>query len=216
MHLRGLLGRHLLLAHGVWLDDEEIDALLVSGTALAYCPWAYLRLGQGTSRMGRHAEIVRRGGRVALGCDASNAGDMVALLRAAALAAGLAKDAAIDPTLFGAHGALEMATIGGAEAVGMGGEIGSLEVGKRADLVVHDASGAAFAPDGDVALQLIWSTDGRSVRDVIVAGRQVVRDGRCITVDEAALCDEAARASRALFRRAGISPPHRWPVIEAG
>src|SRR3546814_6760290 len=67
----GVLGEHLLLAHGVWFDDEEIDAVLGSGTAIAYCPWAYLRLGQGLTANGRHAEISLRGGRIALGCDRS-------------------------------------------------------------------------------------------------------------------------------------------------
>ena len=67
VHLRelGVLGPHLLLAHGVWLDDDEVEAILASRSAVAYCPWAYLRLGQGVSRVGRHAELVERGGRVA-------------------------------------------------------------------------------------------------------------------------------------------------------
>ena len=86
VHLQhlGVLGPHLLLAHGVWLDDEEIELVLASRTAIAYCPWAYLRLGQGVTRAGRHADIVERGGRVALGCDSANAGDVADILRAAA------------------------------------------------------------------------------------------------------------------------------------
>ena len=211
----GVLGAHLLLAHGVWLSDAEIDLVLQSRTAIAYCPWAYLRLGQGVSGHGRHAEIVRRGGRVALGCDATNAGDQLDILRAAALAAGLAKDTRVDPTWFGAHEAFEMATIAGAEAVGMAGEIGSLEPGKRADLVVHDTTGLAWTPRGDTALQLVWSADGRSVRDVIVDGRVVVRDKQCVTVDVTTARAEAAEAAAALFRRAGITVPHRWPHIAA-
>src|SRR3546814_16186932 len=85
VHLRhlGVLGEHLLLAHGVWFDDEEIDAVLESGTAIAYCPWAYLRLGQGLTANGRHAEISLRGARIALGCDATNASYTVDILRRA-------------------------------------------------------------------------------------------------------------------------------------
>src|SRR5437899_2670089 len=71
----GVLGRHLLLAHGVWFDDEEVELVLTSGTAIANCPWAYLRHGQGTTGHGRHADMFLRGGRIALGCDATNAGD---------------------------------------------------------------------------------------------------------------------------------------------
>jgi 5-methylthioadenosine/S-adenosylhomocysteine deaminase len=215
LHLEhlGVLGRHLLLAHGVWLDDAEIEALLRTQTAIAYCPWAYLRLGQGVGRAGRHAEIVHRGGRVALGCDASNAGDQLDILRAAALAAGLAKDAAIDATALTAHRAFELATIAGARAIGMDGRIGSIEAGKQADVVVLDATRPEWTPRGDVGLQLVWSADGHCVRDVLVAGRQVVRDGRCVTVDEAALRVEAAGLAGELRRRAGIVVPHPWPLL---
>jgi 5-methylthioadenosine/S-adenosylhomocysteine deaminase len=211
----GVLGRNLLLAHAVWLDDTEVDALLRTQTAVAYCPWAYLRLGQGASRHGRHAEIVRRGGRVALGCDATNAGDQVDILRTAALAAGLAKDAAIDPQAFGAHEAFELATIRGAEAVGMAKEIGSLEPGKRADLVIHDPKAAQWSPRGDVALQLVWSADGRTVKHVLIDGRVVVQDGRCVTVDLESLQAEATEAAGKLFARAGIRVTPRWPHLPA-
>ncbi len=210
----GVLGPQLLLAHGVWLDDEEIDLVLSTRTAIAYCPWAYLRLGQGVTRVGRHAEIVERGGRVALGCDASNAGDVADILRAAALAAGIAHDARLEPQRFGAHQAFEMATIAGAEAIGMADRIGSLAVGKQADIVVHRASDWGWVPRGDVGLQLVWGTDGRTVRDVFIAGQPVIRDGRCVTVDAPALRTEARQRQRSLLDRAGITVPHVWPQID--
>lgn len=211
----GVLGPHLLLAHGVWFDEAEIELVLASRTAIAYCPWAYLRLGQGVTRAGRHADIVERGGRVALGCDASNAGDVADILRAAAAAAGIARDSRIDPTRFGAHEAFELATIAGAEAIGMADRIGSLEPGKQADVVIHRASGWGWTPRGDVGLQLVWGTDGRSVRDVFVAGREVVRGGRCVTVDTEAMWREAGAMQQSLLDRAGIVVPHRWPQIDA-
>ena len=211
----GVLGPHLLVAHGVWLDDREVELVLSTSTAIAYCPWAYLRLGQGVAGHGRHPEIVERGGRVALGCDASNAGDTCDILRAAALAAGLARDTRVDPERFGAHTAFELATIAGAAAIGMDDRIGSLEPGKQADLVVHDTSSINWAPRGETVLHLVWGTDGRSVRDVAVAGRLVVRDGTCTTVDMAAIRAEAAAAQQSLLERAGLEIPHRWPHIPA-
>jgi 5-methylthioadenosine/S-adenosylhomocysteine deaminase len=207
----GVLGPHLLLAHAVWLDDQEIDTLLATRTAIAYCPWAYLRLGQGVTRAGRHAEIIERGGRVALGCDSVNAGDLPDILRAAALAAGIARDGRVDPTSFGAHHAFELATIAGAEAIGMDDRIGSLDPGKFADIVVHDATSLAWTPRGDLALQLVWGADGRSVRDVLVDGRQVIRDGRYTTVDPVELRKEAQKAATALLKRANIDLRHPWP-----
>ncbi len=208
----GVLGPQLLLGHAVWLDDAELDAVVASRTAVAYCPWAYLRLGQGVTGQGRHAELYRRGGRVALGCDSVTAGDSLDVLRTAALAAGIAKDQRVDPTWFGAHEALEMATIAGAEALGMADRIGSLEPGKLADVVVFEADRPQWAVDADPALQLVWGTDGRSVRDVLVGGRPVVRDGRCVTLDEDELRERARVASAALLGRAGLVAPTRWPL----
>ena len=211
-----ILGRHLLLAHGVWLDDAEVELVLATETAIAYCPWAYLRLGQGVTVAGRHLELARRGGRLALGCDAGNAGDLPDVLRAAALAAGLARDMTVDPEGFGAHDAFELATIRGAEAIGKGDEIGSLEPGKLADVVVHDCGASAWTPHGDVALQLVWGSDGRCVRDVFIGGRPVVRNGHCTNVDVDELRVTAAAAQRDLLHRAGIEVPHAWPRIPGG
>lgn len=208
----GVLGPHLLLGHGVWIDDEEIDAVLASRTAIAYCPWAYIRLGQGVTGQGRHGEIVRRGGRVALGCDGVNAADTVDMLRTAALAAGIAKDQRVDPTCFSAHEALELMTCAGAEAIGMADRIGSIEPGKKADLVVFETGSPHWNQSGDPALALVWATDGRHVRHVVVDGQVVVEAGRCVTVDEAALLEEARRASAELMARMGLSLPVRWPV----
>ena len=209
----GVLGPEVAVAHAVHIDHEEIDVLLRTGTAVVSCPWAYLRLGQGMTRDFRHLDLWRRGARLALGCDAENAGDMVDGLRTAALFAGLAKDTAVDPTVFGAHDALELLTIRGAEALGVSDRVGSIEVGKQADLVIHDRARLEWIPPSpDPVLQLVWGTDGRSVRDVHVAGRCVVNDGHLVGVDVAELAGEAVRASGDLRHRSGIGAPARWPI----
>lgn len=201
----GVLGRHVLIAHGVHLADDEIDRLVHNDTALAYCPWAYLRLGQGVTRAGRHVEFIRRGGRVALGCDAENAGDAIDVLGVVALAAGLAKDMAGDPTVFGAHDALHHATLGAAVALGMDHEIGSISVGKRADVVLVDTTGPEWVPRSpDPVLQLVWASDGRSVRHVVASGRIVVRDGEPTLVDRESLNLEAQQRHDRLVRDAGL------------
>lgn len=208
----GALGPHVLVAHGVHLDDTEIDVLLARDVALAYCPWAYLRLGQGVTGAGRHADVVERGGRVALGCDAENAGDAVDVLRAATLAAGLAKDTRLAPERFGAHTVLELATIAGAAAIGLDHEIGSLEVGKRADVVLVDTTAPEWVPASpDPVLQLIWASDGRSVCDVVASGRVVVRGGECTTVDRSDLATRAAEHHRRLVRDANLPVRATWP-----
>ena len=209
----GILGPHVLIAHAVHLDDEELTLLVDSGTAIAYCPWAYLRLGQGLTRAGRHIEFRDRGGRLALGCDTENASDSIDALRVAALTAGLAKDGVMDPTSFGAHEALELLTIGGAEAIGMADRIGSIEVGKAADLVVHDLGGVESAPRSvDPVLELVWAGDGRRVRDVVVDGVVVFEQGRSTRIDHRELIVDASAAQRRLLGEAGLSPSARWPI----
>ena len=194
VHLDGLgaLGPHVLVAHAVHLDDEELDVVVRTDTAVASCPWAYLRLAQGFTAAGRHGELVARGTRIALGCDSENAGDAVDVLRAATLFVGLARDLACDPFSLTAHDGLALATIAGAAAIGKQHQIGSLELGKQADIVVHDTTGPQWLPRSqDVVLQLIWASDGRSVSDVVIAGQPVVRGGKCVTVDVDALRIEA-------------------------
>lgn len=209
----GALGSHVLVAHGVHLDDAEVNILIDRSVALAYCPWAYLRLGQGVTKAGRHAEIAERGGRMAIGCDAENAGDAIDVLRAATLAAGLAKDMRLEPTRFGAHTALELATITGASAIGMDHEIGSLEIGKRADIVLVDTTRPEWVPASpDPVLQLIWASDGRSVCDVFAAGRQVVSDGQCTSVDLSQLASLAAEHHRRLVLDAALPTRNPWPT----
>lgn len=213
LHFRrlGVLGPRLLLGHAVWLDDAELDAIVETGTAVVSCPGAYLRLGQGYTRAGRHGELVRRGGRLALGCDAHNAGDTPDLLAAARLLAGLERDRDARPVLR-ADQVFALATIDGAHAVGLGDLIGSIEVGKAADLVVLDTRDPAWIPRGDLATHLVWGAPSHTVRDVLVDGKVVVRDGRVTTVDVTELRREAAARSAALLRQAGIEVPHRWPV----
>lgn len=212
LHRLGVLGPRLLLGHAVWLDDTELDLLCESGTAVASCPGAYLRLAQGYTRAGRHGEFVRRGGRLALGCDSHNAGDTPDVFRAAYLLAALERDRGAD-TSVGAHRAFALATIEGARAVGIGDLVGSLEVGKAADLVVLDATGPGWIPRGDLALMLIWGAGSADVRDVVVDGDIVVRDRRVTTVDLKLLRAEAQERSAAALRRARIDVPHVWPVL---
>ena len=198
----GALGPHVLLAHAVHLDEREMQLVLDRQVAVASCPWAYLRLAQGFVGHHRHDWLYAQGGRLALGCDAENAGDAVDVLRAATLFVGLVRDRSLDAFSMTANDALALATCRGAEAVGMGERIGSIEVGKRADLAVHDRTGPAFTPrSDDPVLQLVWGSDGRSVRDVVVDGRAVVRDGVCTTVDVAGLRAEAEARQRFLLCR---------------
>jgi len=236
-----VLGPNLVISHAVWLDDAEFELLLEHDVAIAYCPWAYLRLGQGVTLAGRHIEFARRGGRLALGADAANAGDHRDMLSVASLAAGLERDrdeAALNTAFaggpprdgagygsdvttdpapdrrsasFGAAQAFELATISGADAIGMSDRIGSIEPGKAADIVIFDATHIDWGTRGDLALQLVWGNVGHTVRDVIVDGELVIESGRSTMVDEASLLDEAVARKTHLLKRTGITLYPTWP-----
>jgi 5-methylthioadenosine/S-adenosylhomocysteine deaminase len=200
----GVLGPGVLVAHALHIDSDELDTLVSTDTAIASCPWTYLRLAAGLHRAGRHHRFVERGGRLALGCDSENSGDLIDVLRTAALWCGVERDRVGDPVAFDAKCALELATIAGARAIGRGDDLGSLEVGKCADIVVHRPDRLPLA--GDPYLELIWGTDGRSVVHVIVDGALVVQDRTVLTMDVAQLAEVSERARADLVARADLAP----------
>ncbi len=150
---------------------------------------------------------------VALGTDGVMSSDNQDLFKAMQLAAGLFKDARQDATLVPAERAVEMATLDGARTLGLEAEVGSLEAGKRADLVLLTRRAPELTPLWDVANALVYATDGRNVDTVIVDGRVVMEGRRVLTIDEAALYARVRELAPGLVARAGLRPRPRWPVV---
>ena len=209
----GVLGPEVCLAHAVHLDDHEVELLASSGTSVTHCPMSALKGGYGASVSGRFPEMAVQGVNLLLGTDGNNNGNIGDLMRAMFVCAGLFKDARRDTSLFPAHRVLEMATLNGARGMGLADRIGSLEVGKRADLVLHDLDRPEWRPLTDVVSQMVWSADGRGVHTVFVDGVKVVEDYRCTRVDELALYAQAEAAGASVAVRAGLSNPGPWPVV---
>ncbi|KQX23589.1 amidohydrolase [Sphingomonas sp. Root50] len=217
----GVMDQRPVVTHLVHASDSEIDILAQSGAHVSHCPTSAMRCGYGVTQIGRFPEMADRRINVTIGTDAANSANHADLMRAAHAVAGLFKDARRDPSIFPAAQVFEMATLGGARALRLDDEIGSIEVGKYADLVLHDTDRPEWRPLLDVVNQLIWSADGRGVHTVLVDGRIVVENGRCVTVDEDALWREAQQAGEALVARFGKpmrdgtralppSPNHDW------
>jgi cytosine/adenosine deaminase-related metal-dependent hydrolase len=206
----GVLGPTMSLTHMVHVDDDEVALLAQSGTNVIHCPGAALKGGYGATQVGRFPEMAAAGINIALGTDG---GDQADMMRPMSLVAGLFKDARRDVSLFPAHRALEMATLHGARIMRMEDRIGSLEVGKKADLVLHDTDRPEWRPLLNVIAQLVWSADGRSVHSVWVDGKRVVDNYRCTTIDEDRLYAEAQQAAEGLVRRSGLPTIMPWPVI---
>lgn len=205
LHLEkiGFLDRNVTFGHANHLTDAECEALLRKGTSIAWAPAASMMWGHGGSIHGRHAELWRRGANIALGSDSANWSNDFDLWRQASLAVMTAREAHGDRTYLVAEDGLRMATRAGARAVGMEDRIGSIEAGKRADLVIHTLNRPEMIPTTNMIRALFYSSRSKSVHTVIVNGRIVLEEGRFVTVDERRLLGEANKASASLLARMG-------------
>ena len=179
----GLATPSTVAAHAIYLSDAEFDAWPAYGIAIAHCPASNLKIEARTLPLARLVGRVPIG----LGTDWTASNNSMDLLAEARLAALVGKMRADDPEALPVEQMVRMLTIDGARALGLDGLIGSVEVGKRADLVVFDANRLEATPAHDPPANLIYSLGPRSVRDVLVDGQLLVREGKLTRDDEAAL-----------------------------
>jgi cytosine/adenosine deaminase-related metal-dependent hydrolase len=203
LHETGFLTRNVTLGHANHLTDAECEAVLDRGTSIAWAPAASMMWGHGSSVHGRHAELWRRGANVALGSDSPNWSNDFDLWRQANLAVMAARDVHMDRTYLIAEDGLFMATRGGARAVGLEDRIGSLEAGKRADIVVHTLDRPEMVPSTNMIRNLFYSSRSKSVHTVVIDGRVVLEEGRFTALDERRIYAEVRKASRSLLARMG-------------
>jgi cytosine/adenosine deaminase-related metal-dependent hydrolase len=209
----GVLGPSVVLAHALGIDEREIDAIARTGAAVAMCPVTAAKGGRGAGSLGRMPELLARGVRLALGCDSPNNSNHLDMVRAMNMAAIQYKDARLDMAQVPAETALEMGTRLGAAALGLGDEIGAIEPGRRADLVLFDTRRPEWQALWNPVNNLIYNADGRSVHTVVIDGRVVVDDYRQTFVDEAKLFATVQEIGERLQARTGVAfPRSRWPI----
>jgi len=209
----GCLGPNVLLSHALGLDHAEVDCLARTGTAVVAVPTAAVKGGAGMTATGLLPEMLARGVTVGLGTDAGNNSNLVETMRSMYLIAVLYKDGRRDVGMIPAETALELATIGGARALGLGDEIGSVEPGKRADLVLFDTKRPEWRTLFNPVNNLVYSADGRSVHTVLVDGRIVVEGHRPLFVDEWELIQRVQELGAKMLDRTGVSFAPRWPIV---
>jgi 5-methylthioadenosine/S-adenosylhomocysteine deaminase len=210
----GVLGPNMVLAHVLGIGDDEIDTIARTGTAVAMCPSTAAKGGRGVPQHGRMPELLAKNVRIALGCDSPNNSNYLDMVRAMNMAAVQYKDARQDMKIVPAESALEMATLRGADALGVGADIGSIEAGKKADLVLFDTERPEWQALFNPVNNLVYNADGRSIHSVVIDGRVVVDGGRQSFVDESRLFGTVQAIGEALMARTGISYPRsRWPVV---
>lgn len=191
-HMRelGVLSQRTTLAHAVWVSAEEIDILGESSCTVVHNPASNLKLASGLAPV---SQLAAAGVNLAVGTDNLSAGDAAGMLPAARLMALLSEAWALPPgSWLTAGAALEAATMGGARSLRIAHEIGSIEPGKKADLLLLNLRSPAFTPLNDVLNQIVYCDSADSIEHVIVAGRVVVKRGRIQTVDEGAVLEEIA------------------------
>lgn len=197
----GISGGHVMLAHCIHLSTEEMEMLGRTKTNVAHCPSSNLKLGSGLARV---AEMLARKISVSLGADGAacnNRLDMFTEMRTAALLQKLAH----GPEILPATQVLRMSTIDGARALGLADDIGTVEVGKRADVIVVALNQLHAAPATDVVSSLVYSSQPSDVRTTIIDGRIVMRDGELTTLNEADVIAEANREAKRLSEHAAIA-----------
>jgi 5-methylthioadenosine/S-adenosylhomocysteine deaminase len=208
----GFLGPHVLLAHAIAVDEAEIDILTRTQTKVVSTPMTALRLGRGLSAHGKMPEMLDRGMCVALGADSGDQGQ-IGILRAMYLMAILFKDARGQVDIISPETALEMATIHGAAALGLDRQVGTIEVGKRADLVLFDTRRPEWRALHDPVSNLVYTADSGSVHTVLVDGHLVVENHRPTFVDQWELIQAVQEVGEQLLGRTAIQCAPRWPIL---
>ncbi|MCI9236036.1 MAG: amidohydrolase family protein [Anaerotruncus sp.] len=183
-----LLYEQMSVIHAVWIDQHDIDLMAKRGCSVVHCPGSNFKLGSGISPV---EGLLRAGIPVGIGSDNPSCSDNMNLFEQIRLASVIHK---VRHSNFhnwvGAEDALRMATAGGSHCARMAHELGSIEVGKQADLIILDANSTTYIPENNYTNQIAFCENGSSVRDVLIAGVPVVRNREITTFDEQKVLDE--------------------------
>jgi 5-methylthioadenosine/S-adenosylhomocysteine deaminase len=189
----GFWAPRTIAAHGVWVNDDDIAILKARGVGIAHNPESNMKLASGTAPVPKY---LAAGVALGLGTDGAASNNDLDMFEAMRQAAFLHKLQSRDPRAVPAPVALEMATMGGARVLGLEGEIGSVEAGKRADLIVVGVNRARQTPLYDPISHLVYATRGDDVETTIVNGKVLMRGRRVATLDESSVLEEANRFAR--------------------
>jgi cytosine/adenosine deaminase-related metal-dependent hydrolase len=208
----GLLGPSTVLVHMVHLDDSDIKALAETGTHVAHCPTSNAKLASGVARV---PDLLKAGVNVGLGTDGAPCNNTNDLLQEMKLAGIIHKAVSFDPTLVPAEQVLECATINGAKALGLEKDIGSLEVGKKADFIALDMHKVNLQPYYSPVSAVVYSATGGDVSLTVVDGKIVVDHGKLTTMNEEEVWQEADRRGHEIVKRAGLTEKVKgiWPIV---
>lgn len=206
----GLVGPNVVFAHGVWLTEKEWRILAMKGASVAHCPSSNMKLASGIAKV---PEMMQVGVNVSLGCDggpSNNCYDMIREMKTASL---LQKARLLDPLVMNAETVLEMATINGARALGLKREIGSIEIGKKADMILVRLGAPHLMPTISPLSNLVYAAQGSDVDTAIIDGKIVMENRVVKTLDESKILRQASERGEKLLERSGIRVDSKWPGL---
>jgi cytosine/adenosine deaminase-related metal-dependent hydrolase len=204
-----LLGPDMVFAHGIHFEDSELKVLSESKSNISHCPSSNMKLASGFAKV---PQMLQVGVPVSLGCDGGPSNNTYDMIREMRLAALIHKSYVDDPLVVTAEQAIEMATLGGAAAMGIDDKVGSLEQGKLADVILINLHELGLTPHTNPVSNVVYSGNGEYVDTVIVNGRLLMRERRLLTLDEEEVMRTAREHSTALMERAGIDNSPKWPI----
>jgi 5-methylthioadenosine/S-adenosylhomocysteine deaminase len=193
----GMLGPHFSAAHAIWLDRDDLTRLSDHGASIVHAPVSNMRFGSGLAHL---RPAMDRGINIGIATDAANSSDHLNMFESTRLAALISRVQTPDfKQWLGADEVLNMATIGSARAMGLGGKVGELAPGFKADIVFLDLGHINYVPCHDLVTQIVFTENGGAVDSVMIGGRMVLDHGRLTTIDEKKLRRDAASAAERLF-----------------
>jgi 5-methylthioadenosine/S-adenosylhomocysteine deaminase len=192
----GFLGPDVLAAHCVWLSDEEIEIIKKHGVKVSHNPCSNMKLASGAAPV---SKLIENDICVAIGTDGASSNNNLDLIEELKTASLLQKVSTLDPKALSSDEAIEMATIKGAEALGLGDEIGSIEVGKKADIILIDTNSANMVPDSSsLSSNVIYSANGSNVDTTICNGKVLMENKKLTSLDEDEIYAKARQAIKEL------------------
>ena len=210
-HGHGLLGPRTVLAHCTVADGDDHELLAATGTSVSHNPANNASAAWGPAPV---TDMLEAGVNVALGCDAAPSNANLDLLRDLRIACHSARQRAGTRLAIGPETVLEMATLNGARALGLGDSLGSLEPGKKADFITIDTDAPHLQPVWNPVATAVFAAQGRDVDTVVIDGRVVMRNRVVLTMDEAAILDDVRGRFRAAAARAGVTGlESEWPTV---
>lgn len=194
----GVLNKKTYLAHGVWLDDEELKIIKESGASIIHNPSSNCKLASGIANVAKYRKM---GINVGLGTDGASSNNNLNMLKEMNLASMISTVSNMDPGAVTPYDIISMATKDGAEAIGLGNKIGTIEEGKEADILILDMSRINTTPTNDPFSAIVFSADTSNVDTLFCKGKKILENGTILTLDEKEVMEKTNKQWEDILRR---------------